>query len=122
MHNLDARRAVRLVLAQVLTSMVIALLASIFGWQTGRDVLIGGSAAWLGNAILALWVFGPYRAKDPNRIVARFYGGEVIKIFTVVLVFAAAIKGLPDLNPVAFFCAFLVVQVLPPLLANRIAS
>lgn len=122
MHNLDARRAGRLVLAQVLTSVVIALLASLFGLHIARDVLIGGFAAWLGNAMLALWVFGPYRAKEPGRIVARFYGGEVIKIAIVVLVFAIAMKVLQDINPVAVFGAFLVVQVLPPLLANRIAS
>jgi F0F1-type ATP synthase assembly protein I len=53
--------------------------------------------------------------------VARFYGGEVIKIVAIVAVFAAAMKGLDDLNPVALFGSFLVVQVLPPLLANRVA-
>jgi hypothetical protein len=30
--------------------------------------------------------------------------------------------GLDDLNPVAVFGTFLIVQVLPPLLANKIAG
>lgn len=122
MHNRDARRAWRLVFAQLVTAALIVLLTSLYDLQTARDVLIGGSAAWLGSAVLAAWVFGPYRAQQPGRIVARFYGGEVLKIVTIALVFAAAIKGLDDLDPVAVFSAFLIVQILPPLLANRIAG
>jgi len=122
MLNLDARRAGRLVTAQLVTMLAIGALASPFGLDTARDVLIGGFAAWFGSAILAVWVFGRYRAQEPGRIVARFYGGEVIKICVIVVVFAVAIKLVEDLNPVAVFGAFLVVQVLPPLLANRIAG
>ncbi len=122
MHNLDARRAKRLVLAQLATVVVMVLLTSLYDLRIARDAAIGGLAAWLGNALLALRVFGPYRAQNPGRIVARFYGGELLKIVVIVLVFAAAMRGLEDLNPVAVFGAFLIVQVLPPLLANRIAS
>ncbi len=122
MHNLDARRAGRLVIAQLITFLGIGLLASPFGLDIARDVLIGGFAAWLGSAIFAVWVFGRYRAQEPGRIVARFYGGEVIKISMVVVVFTVAIKLIEDINPIAVFGAFLVVQVLPPLLANRIVG
>ena len=122
MHNLDAQRVKRLLIAQLITAVAIILLASLYDLRTARDVLVGGSAAWLGSAVFAAWVFGPYRAQQPGRIVARFYGGEVLKIVAIVLVFAAAMRGLEDLNPVAVFSAFLIVQVLPPLLANRIAG
>lgn len=121
MHNLDVQRARRLVLAQLFLSLLLAVMAGFHAWHTARDVLIGGTAAWLGNAMLALWVFGRYRAQEPGSIVARFYGGELIKIVTIMAVFVAAIKGFDDFDPIAVFGAFLVVQVLPPLLANRIA-
>ena len=122
MHNLDARRAKRLVVAQLITALIVAALAGLHGLHTARDALVGGSAAWLGSAVFAAWVFGNYRAQQPGRIVARFYGGELLKIITIVLVFAAAMRGLEDLNPIAVFGAFLIVQVLPPLLANKIAG
>ena len=122
MHNRDARRARRLIVAQLATTVVMVLLTSLYDLRIARDIAIGGSAACLGGALLAWWALGRYRAQDPGRVVARFYGGEVIKIVGVVLVFAMAIRGLDDLNPVAMFGAFLIVQVLPPLLANRIGS
>lgn len=117
----DARRAWRLVTAQLTTAVVIFLLASLYDLRIARDVLIGGLAACLGSALLAVWVFAPYRAQQPGRIVARFFSGELIKLLGVVLVFGLAMWGLDDLNPVALLGAFLFVQVLPPLLANRIA-
>jgi F0F1-type ATP synthase assembly protein I len=120
-QNRDARRAWRLVLAQLTTTVVIFLLASLYDLHTARDVSIGGLAATLGSALLAAWVFVPYRAQRPGRIVARFYSGELIRMLGIVVVFGLAMWGLDDLNPVALMGAFLLVQVLPPLLANRIA-
>ncbi len=121
MHNTDARRARRLILAQAIASLAIGLPALALGWRIARDVLIGGAAATLGSAVFAFWVFGAYRAQEPGRLVARFYGGELVKVLTVATVFGLAVAWLEDLDPVAVFGAFLFVQVLPPLLANRIA-
>lgn len=122
MHNLDARRAKRLLLTQLIVLLLISALAGVLGISHLRDAFIGGLAALAGNAVFALWVFGRYRAQQPGRIVANLYGGEVIKILVVVAIFAAAMYGLPDIHPLTFFSAFLMVQVLPPLLANRVAS
>ena len=122
MHHLDAHRARQILKAQLLTLVAVALVVLAIDVKLARDALIGGAAAAIGSALFAYWVFGRYRAQDPGQIVARFYGGEVLKIAAIVLVFAAAMKGLDDLNPVAMFGAFFVVQVLPPLLANRIAG
>jgi ATP synthase protein I len=121
MHNLDVQRAKSILIAQLITLVVVALVVLLIDPPSARDALIGGAAAVLGTALFAVWVFGRYSASEPGQIVARFYGGEVIKIVAIVAVFAAAMKGLEDLNPVALFGSFLVVQVLPPLLANRVA-
>lgn len=121
MHNLDARRAKRLLLTQLIVLLLISGLAGVLGLSHLRDAFIGGLAALAGSAVFALWVFGRYQAQHPGRIVANLYGGELIKMLLVVAIFAAAMYGLPDLNPLTFFSAFLVVQILPPLLANRVA-
>jgi len=121
MYNTDARRAGRLVVAQGVVVLVIAGSAALLGWRIARDVLIGGSVATLGSVVFALWVFGAYRAREPSRLVMRFYGGELVKILMVATVFGLAVVWLEDINPMAVFGAFLIVQVLPSLLANRIA-
>ena len=68
-----------------------------------------------------MWVFGRYSAADPSSLVRQFYMGELLKLAIVVIVFALAMKKLDDLNPLALLLAFLVVQVLPPMLANKVA-
>ena len=121
MHNLDERRAKNILLAQISVAVIVALVAAVFDIRYARDAFIGGLATIIGTAVFAFWIFGPYSAKEPGQLVARFYGGEILKIFSIVIVFAIAMKKIDDLEPVALFTAFLIVQVLPPLLANRIA-
>lgn len=122
MRASDAHRARRIVIAQAATTLVLALLALLFGPRAALFALLGGAIATVANALFARWVFGAYRAAEPGRLVSRFYVGEVIKLGFVVTAFVTVFARLEPLNPVALFGAFFVVQVLPPLLANRIAA
>ena len=67
-------------------------------------------------------MFGRYRASAPGQLVFQFYGGELLKLASIAMAFAAVIVWADPLHPVPLFGAFLIVQVLPPLLANRIAG
>ena len=122
MHNLDARRAKRILIAQAVATLVVTLAGLIFGPREGLFAFIGGAIAVSANALFAYWVFGRYSAGEPGKLVGQFYGGELLKLAFVVIAFAAVIKLLDPLSPLALFGAFFVVQVLPPLLANRIAG
>ena len=122
MRNLDARRAKRILLAQVVATLVVTLLGLIFGLRTGLFALVGGATATIANALFAYWVFGRYRAAEPGRLVSQFYGGELLKLAFIAAMFAAVVLWFDPLSPLALFGAFFVVQVLPPLLANRIAG
>jgi ATP synthase protein I len=122
MQNLDARRAKRLLFAQAAATLVVTLLGLMFSPRAGLFAFVGGATATLANALFAYWVFGRYRAGEPGRLVAQFYGAEIIKLGFIAAAFAAVIIWLDPLSPVALFGAFFVVQVLPPLLANRIAA
>ena len=102
-------------------TLLVSVIGLIFGIHAARDAFIGGGAATLGTAFFAVWVFGRYSAADPASLVRRFYMGELLKLATIVIVFAVAMKKIDDLNPLALLLAFLVVQVLPPMLANKIA-
>lgn len=118
----DADRAKRIVFAQAVATLVVTLVSLVFGPWPGLFALLGGSTATVANALFAYWVFGAYRAAEPGRLLGRFYLGEMIKLAFVAAVFAIVLTRLEPLNPLAFFGAFFVVQVLPPLLANRIAG
>ena len=122
MHDLDAHRARRILIAQAAATLVVTLIGLFFGPLEGLFALIGGATALIANALFAYWVFGRYRAAEPGKLVGQFYGGELLKLAFVALAFAAVIILSDALSPLALFGAFFVVQVLPPLLANRIAG
>ena len=122
MHDLDARRAKRILVAQAVATLVITLVGLIFGLRVGLFALVGGATATIANALFAYWVFGRYHAADAGKLVSRFYGGELLKLAFIATAFAAVIILLDPISPLALFGAFFVVQVLPPLLANRIAG
>lgn len=122
MHNLDFHRAKRILIAQAVATLVVTLVGLVFGPREALFALIGGATALVANALFAFWVFGPYSAAEPGRLVGRFIGGEVIKLGLIVLVFVTTFVTATAISPLALFGAFLTVQVLPPLLANRIAG
>jgi len=122
MQNLDARRAKRILVAQAVATLVVTLVGLLFGPWAGLFAFVGGVIATIANALFAYWVFGRYRAGEPGRLLSQFYGGEIIKLAFIAVAFAAVIIWAEPLSPLALFGAFFVVQVLPPLLANRIAA
>ena len=121
-QDLDARRAKRILVAQIIATLAVTLLALLFGWQAGLFAFIGGATATTANALFAYWVFGRYRADQPGRLLGQFYGGELLKLAFIVAVFVAVLIWLKPVSPLAMLGAFFVVQVFPPLLANRIAG
>ncbi|WP_078121832.1 ATP synthase subunit I [Thiosocius teredinicola] len=122
MQNLDAHRARRILVAQAVATIIVTLVGLLFGLRAGFFALLGGATATIANALFAYWVFGRYRAGEPGKLVSQFYGGEFIKLAFIAAVFAVVIIWFDPLSPLALFGAFFVVQVLPPLLANRIAG
>jgi ATP synthase protein I len=122
MRQLDRRHIGRLLLIQLIASMLVATVAWLFRADAGMSALIGGLASLTGNLLFAVWVFAPYRAQQPGGLLSRFYLAELAKLIMIGLVFAAAIVWLKPLNVVALFGAFFVVQVLSPLLAHSMAE
>ncbi len=122
MLSSDYRRAKRIIVAQAVTSLLIAAVGFAFGVWTAIAALLGGAIATIGNALFALWVFGRYRADDPGKLTGQFYGGEFLKLGFIAITFAVVILWLKPFSPVAFFGAFLIVQVVPPMLANRLGG
>jgi ATP synthase protein I len=121
MHQPDTSRAKRILLLQAAVALLVAAVGAAFGLAAGLSALIGGGTAAAANTLFATGVFGPYEARRPGRIVARFVGAELFKLFFIVTVFAAVFAWAKPVSVVVLLGAFLVVQVLPLLLANWVA-
>jgi ATP synthase protein I len=117
-RNLDVRRARRILLIQAGATLTVALLALIFGRPAGLSALLGGATATLGNALFAAWVFGRYRAQNPGNLVFRFYGAELFKLLFIAVAFAIVFVWFKPVSLVALFGAYLLVQVMPPMLVK----
>lgn len=120
MRNPDVSRARKIIVSQAVASLLIALAGSLFGIWMGFVALLGGLTATTANALFAYWVFGRYRASEPGRLTGQIYGGEFLKLGFIVAVFAVAVIWLRPFSPLAFFGAFFLVHVVPPMLANRL--
>ena len=111
----NASQAYRLISAQLVTTLIAALLLILFGWVHVWSGLIGGLIATLTNAVFAARVFVRYRAQEPARLLGRFYGAELIKLVLTALLFAGVFIWLEPLSPGALFGVFLLVQITPML-------
>jgi len=121
-RELDRRGLRRLLLIQLIATVVVATLAWAIQTQAGMSALVGGLASLAGNLLFAIWIFAPYKAQRPGSLVSRFYLAEIAKLVVIGLIFATAIIWLKPLNVVALFGSFFVVQVLSPLLAHSLAE
>lgn len=122
MQQPDVLRAKRILKIQSILGLVLAVAALPFGAPVAISVLIGAGTCVLANAMLAGWVFREYRAQEPERLVGRFYGGEVAKIVLIVGVFAVAFATLDDLNIAALLAAYFAVQVIATVIAAQLDS
>jgi ATP synthase protein I len=118
-EGLDIRRAKRLLLVQLAMTLAVAAVAAVFGSTAGLSALSGGAIATLANALFAVWVFGRYQAQEPARLAFRFYAAEMLKLVFMAAAFAAVFVWMKPVNLVALFATFLLVQVVPPMLAHK---
>ena len=114
----NSSQAYRLISAQLVTTLIAALLLIFFGWVHVWSGLIGGMIATLTNAVFAARVFVRYRAQEPARLLGRFYGAELIKLALTALLFAGVFIWLEPLSPGALFGVFLLVQITPMLVVH----
>lgn len=114
-------QAAKIVMWQVAVTLVAALLLAAVGRVHAWSGLAGGSVATLGNALFMLRVFVPYRAQQPGKLLGAFYRAELQKIILIAILFAAAIVWLQPISPAALFGVFLLVQVIPVVMASSLS-
>lgn len=107
-----------IVLGQLAASLLAALILLAVDWVHTYSGLIGGLIATLANAFFASWVFAPYQAQEPEKMLGRFYGAEFQKLILTAVLFAAAIIWIRPLSAVALFGVYLLTQLVPILVSR----
>jgi len=109
----DAGRVRRILLYQVIATVILSLPALGVDKAMALSALIGGGAATLANALFAFGVFGRYQAQEPGRLAVRMYAAEILKLVLTIGLFAAAFILVKPLSLVALLGAYLAVHLLP---------
>lgn len=112
----------RLLQAQLYIGLAAIAVATPFGWSALLSASIGAGVCLLANGVFAFWVFRKYRAQEAGALVMRMYSAEIAKIAMILILFAAAFALIDGLNLPALLGAYLAVQVLSPLFADRLGA
>lgn len=107
--------ASRVVLSQLVATLVLAILLFSFGSNPALSALLGGGIATLANWAAFSKIFVPYRAQSPGHLVARFYGAEIRKILLTLLLFGVIALLVPSVQVATLFGVYFVVQMVPML-------
>jgi len=114
-----------LLLWQLCSCLLMALLALFFGVTASYSVLLGGLICLLPNCYFAYRAFQYEGARAAREIVKSFYRGEAGKLVLTALLFSAVFIGVKPLHPLALMCGYCVVLSLGwfvPLLHGKLSS
>ena len=87
-YQFSRRYAWKLVLTQVVVTLVAACLAGLFGTEFFLAAFSGGSIATASSALMAIMVFKSGRIWQPQELLGAFSQGAALKFLVVTLGFA----------------------------------
>ncbi len=105
----------------ILLLMVLAgVSAGVWDTATALNVLAGGLAVVMPNALFALLAFRHAGARQAQRIVRSFYLGEALKLLLTAGLLVCVFVWVQPLVPAAIFLAFVSMQIACAMAATRI--
>lgn len=113
--------AYRIVILQLILTVLAALVAWLHSDVAAKSALLGGLTCALPNAYFIWRAFRYSGARSSIQIVQSFYQGESWKFVLTALSFAVIFQRVEPLNVLALFAAFITVQ-LGHLAAAKIAN
>lgn len=96
----------RVFVAQFLLLIVVSGLASLFRFEVGLSLLLGGLISLLPNVYFARQVFRFSGAAAAHRVTQSFYRGELGKFILTGTGFALVFSFVETLSPPALFAGF----------------
>ncbi|WP_089728964.1 ATP synthase subunit I [Candidatus Thiosymbion oneisti] len=117
MQQQGTREARGVLVVQLALAPVLTVTALPFGLSVALSVLIGATVCLVANSVFAFQVFRQYQARDPQSLVGRFYGAELIKLSLALGLFFVAFVTIEGLSWPALLGAYFAVQVLSAVFA-----
>jgi len=111
----DTKRASSFVIAQLITSIVLAALLLLHSLVAAYSGLAGGLIATLANGWFTLKVFST-RNTQPVQALRSFYWAEINKLIMVGAMFIAVFVMIRPVNAAALLAAYFLVHMVPALL------
>ena len=107
----------RILVIQLLVTLLISVICLLLGGLYASSALLGGSIATLANAYFAWKVFAKQHETSAEQILVTYYGAEVGKIILTVMFFVAVIMIVKPLSMATLVVAY-VLNYMIPLLAS----
>lgn len=108
----DKTPAIRLLKGQFIATILISLIALIWGVWPSISAAVGAGIAFSGSAYFALQAFRHAGAGSAKQIVKNFYKGAAGRFLITVLLFSAAFAGLKLLQVGWVLAGFFIVQLI----------
>ncbi|MGI9277083.1 MAG: F0F1 ATP synthase subunit I [Endozoicomonas sp.] len=112
----------RVVVAQLLTTLILSFVLLPLGKDVALSALLGGLACSVPNAYLLWKAFHYSGARAARQIAKSFYQGEAGKFVLTATAFVLIFTLVKPIEPLALFGAFVLVQVVhwfTPMLIGR---
>ncbi|MDP0561575.1 MAG: F0F1 ATP synthase subunit I [Candidatus Endonucleobacter sp. (ex Gigantidas childressi)] len=101
----------RVIVVQLVTSILLAVSGLSVGVSTAQSVFIGGLCCCIPNAFFVWKAFRYKGARSSRKVLVSFYQGEVGKLVLTITAFTLVFKLIKTVEPMALFGAFFVVQL-----------
>jgi ATP synthase protein I len=105
--------AKKLLLNQFVLTVLLSLALIPFGTDLALSALLGGGIVVFAGLIMAILIFKKYRAQQPEKIIAGFYGAQIAKLVFITAAFVLIILNVPFLNFLTLITVFFIIQVVP---------
>ena len=99
----------KLLLIQLLVTLLLALGFELLWTGTGPSALLGGFLALLPQALFAFLMFRHRGARRVGQAVQQMLMAEMMKFGLTVVLFALVFIGVQPSNPISLLCAYSVV-------------
>lgn len=98
--------------------ILITALLLLFDTTAAISGFLGGSLAFSTSLLMYLIIFGRYKAQQPDRILAKFYSAELVKLIFTIAAFALIVLNVKPLSFAALILVYFFIQVIPAVLIN----
>lgn len=99
----------KLLLIQLLVTLLLALGIELLWMGAGFSALLGGLLALLPQALFAFMMFRHRGARRVGQAVTQMFLAEMMKFGLTVVLFALVFIGVQPSNPISLLCAYSVV-------------